>query len=172
MDISNKTLSLIQKQISIENSNHLIYVELADWCNYNSYLEAEKFFLRQAKDELKHRDKFRTFLLDMDKQVAPFTLEKFDYGSINSLEDCVYAGLAVEKSTTKEITRIREAAMSNGDHEACVMIQWFVTEQIEEEMLFNTAIRWIENNNMIKAPDWYIGTLRNELNEFLGEMLE
>ena len=172
MKLSNKTLDLIQRQISIENSNHLIYLELADWCEFNSYHDAASFFSHQAAGELVHRDKFRTFLLDLDIKVKPFTLEKVSYSAPEALEDCVVAGSRVERATTAEINAIYKSAMDNGDYSVCPFIHWFITEQVEEEMLFNNAITWIKNSGLTSAPDWAKGNLRNELSEYLTELLE
>ncbi len=171
MKLSNKTLELIQRQMSVENSNYLIYLELVDWCEFNSYSEAALFFKHQAEGELIHRDKFRTFLLDIDVKVKPFTLEKVVYSPPETLEDCVLAGLKVERSTTAEINAIYKSAMENGDYSVCPFIHWFITEQVEEEMLFNSAITWIKNSGLTAAPAWAAGNIRNELSEYLADLL-
>jgi ferritin len=172
MKLSNKTLELIQRQVSIENSNHLIYIELADWCEFNSYPEAAFFFRHQASGEITHRDKFRTFLLDLDIKVRPFTLEKEPYTAPIALEDCVLAGLQVERATTAEINAIYRSAMDNEDYSVIPFIHWFITEQVEEEMLFNNAITWIKNSGLTSAPEWSKGRIRQELSEYLEELVD
>ena len=172
MKISTPTLKLIQKQISIENSNHLIYLELQDWCRFNSYDSAAEFYSHQADGELVHRDKFRTYLLDIDYEIEPFTLAKVSYSTPKSLEDTVLAGLKVERSTTAEINAILKSAMDNGDYSVIPMIHWFVSEQVEEEMLFNNIVTWIQNSGCTSAPDWAKGQIRSELEEYMLELIE
>jgi ferritin len=172
MKLSNKTLDLIQRQVSIENSNHLIYLELADWCEFNSYQEAASLFRHQAAGEIVHRDKFRTFLLDIDIKVKPFTLEKESYSTPEALEDCVLAALRVERATTTEINTIFRSAMDNEDYSVLPFIHWFITEQVEEEMLFNNAVTWIKNSGLTSAPEWSKGGIRNGLSEYLEELIE
>jgi ferritin len=172
MKLSNKTLDLIQRQVSIENSNYLIYLELADWCEFNSYSEAASLFRHQAIGEITHRDKFRTFLLDNNIQIKPFTLEKASYDTPVVLEDCVLTSLRLERETTAEINTIYRSAMDNEDYSVLPFIHWFITEQVEEEMLFNNAITWIKNSGLTSAPDWAKGSIRQELSEYLEELIE
>jgi ferritin len=172
MKLSNKTLDLIQRQVSIENSNYLIYLELADWCEFNSYSEAASLFRHQAVGEIVHRDKFRTFLLNSNIQIKPFTLEKEPYSAPEVLEDCVLAALQVERKTTAEINTIYRSAMDNDDYSVLPFIHWFITEQVEEEMLFNNAITWIKNSGLTSAPEWSKGRIRQELSEYLEELIE
>jgi ferritin len=171
MITSKETLSLLQKQVSIENSNSMIYLELADWCTLNSYDKAASFFTKQAEGELHHRDLIRKFLLDIDVAVEPFTLEKAEYTPIDNLEDCVTAGLEIEHFTTQDIWRIKEAALKNNDYHVDTFIQWFITEQVEEEMLFDSAVKWIDNSELDAAPDWAKGSIRLKLNKYLGKLL-
>jgi ferritin len=172
MKLSDKTLDLMQRQVSIENTNNLIYLELADWCDFNSYPEAASLFRHQAAGEVTHRDKFRTFLLNINVQVKPFTLEKVPYDTPEVLEDCVLASLRIERETTDKINAIYRSAVDNGDYSVLPFIHWFLTEQVEEEMLFNNAITWIKNSGLTTAPDWAKGNIRQELSEYLEDLIE
>jgi ferritin len=169
MKIDNTVLKLIQKQISVENGNHLIYVELANWCAFNGYENAAELFMKQAAGELDHRDRFRAYLLDMGYMPAEFTLSKLEYDAIEELEDTVFAALAVEQNTTKEIVAIKEAANNADDYVSSEMLNWFLAEQREEESLF---IGLIDKINRMKlqdsnTPDWFKGSLRIELDEYM-----
>ena len=169
MKIDNVVLKFIQKQISIENGNHLVYVELANWCAFNGYENAAELFMKQANDELAHRDRFRQFLLDMGYMPAEFVLSKFEYDAIKELEDTVFAALAVEQNTTKEIIAIKEAANNADDYVSSEMLNWFLAEQREEESLFIGLIDVISSLKLLdaSAPDWFKGSLRLKLNEHM-----
>ena len=169
MKIDNTVLKLIQKQISIENGNHLVYIELANWCAFNGYDKAAKLFMKQANDELIHRDKFRAYLLDMGYMPAEFTMSKFEYDAIEELEDTIFAALAVEQNTTKEIVAIKEAANNADDYVSSEMLNWFLAEQREEESLFIGLIDKISRLKLQDAgtPDWFKGSLRFKLNEHM-----
>jgi hypothetical protein len=62
--------------------------------------------------------------------------------------------------------------MDNEDYSVLPFIHWFITEQVEEEMLFNNAITWIKNSGLTSAPEWSKGGIRNELSEYLEELID
>jgi ferritin len=169
MKIDNTVLKLIQRQISVENSNNLIYIELANWCSFNGYDGAAKLFTIQAEGEMNHRDRFISYLLDLGYMPEAFTLNKFDIGSIESLEDTVYASLALEQNTTKLIVAIKEAANEADDYVSSKLINWFLSEQREEESLFIGLIGKINQMKLSDSatPDWFKGSLRIELDEYM-----
>jgi ferritin len=169
MKIDNTVLKLMQKQISVENANHLVYIELANWCSFNGYDNAAELFTKQAEGELTHRDRFRSYLLDLGYMPDAFTLNKFDYGAIENLEDTVFAALALEQNTTRQILAIKEAANNTDDYVSSEMVNWFLAEQREEESLF---IGLVDKINQMKlsdsaTPDWFKGSLRIELDEYM-----
>jgi ferritin len=169
MKIDSTVLKLMQKQISVENSNNLIYIELANWCSFNGYDGAAKLFTVQAEGEMDHRDRFRSYLLDLGYMPEAFTLNKFDIGSIESLEDTIYASLALEQNTTKLIVAIKEAANEADDYVSSEMVNWFLSEQREEESLFIGLIGKINQMRLSDSatPDWFKGSLRIELDEYM-----
>ena len=169
MKIDSTVLKLMQRQVSVENGNHLIYIELANWCSFNGYDNAAELFTKQAEGELGHRDRFRNYLLDLGYMPEVFTLSKFDYDVIEELEDTIFAALAVERNTTKQIVAIKEAANEADDYVSSEMINWFLAEQREEESLF---IGLVDKINQMKlsdssTPDWFKGSLRIELDEYM-----
>jgi ferritin len=169
MKIDSTVLKLIQRQISIENSNNLIYIELANWCSFNGYDGAAKLFTRQAEGEIEHRDRFRSYLLDLGYLPESFTLDKFDYDDIENLEDTVYAALALEQNTTKHILAIKEAANNADDYVSSKLINWFLAEQREEESIFIGLIGKINQMKLSDSstPDWFKGSLRVMLDKFM-----
>lgn len=169
MKIDSTVLKLIQRQISVENSNNLIYIELANWCSFNGYDGAAKLFARQAEGEIEHRDRFRSYLLDLGYLPESFTLDKFDYDDIENLEDTVYAALALEQNTTKHILALKEAANNADDYVSSKLINWFLAEQKEEESIFIGLIGKINQMKLSDSstPDWFKGSLRVMLDKFM-----
>lgn len=173
MRISTKTLPLLQKQIMNETTNSLKYTHLANWCSYNGYNNVAKLMRNQAEDELGHRDRFITLLLDSGYMPEAFATEKFDF-TINTLEDVVKLGLKTEQKTTAEIVAIAEAASDDMDCNVKEFSMWFINEQREEEALFIDMMDFCTNIGLFDkdTPEWAKKQMRNELEKRVAESLE
>jgi ferritin len=65
-------------------------------------------------------------------------------GSIQSLESEFQFGLESERKVTKEIYELVDIAAKEKDYSTNSFLQWFVTEQTEEETLFQTILQKLE----------------------------
>ncbi len=58
--------------------------------------------------------------------------------------DAFKYGLEHEKFVTDRINKLMDMAKEEGNHAAQIMLQWFVTEQVEEESSFSLILRKLE----------------------------
>jgi len=65
-------------------------------------------------------------------------------GNFDSLESTFQAGLKSEQTVTKLINNLVEIAEREKDRATYSFLQWFVSEQIEEETLFETILQKFE----------------------------
>jgi ferritin len=114
-----------------------------------SYFEAQnlkgfaQWFRVQAQEELGHGLKFFDYITDaggravMEAIAAP----KKDFASPKAV---FTEGLEHEKGVSAAIHRLMEQAKVEQDYATEVFLQWFVTEQVEEEASFTLALSMVE----------------------------
>ncbi|GAB4266319.1 MAG: ferritin [Deferrisomatales bacterium] len=111
----------------------------------SAYFESEdlpgfaSFFHVQALEELTHADKFFRFVCESGgrARLLAFDEPKNDYTSPR--EAFEYA-LEHERKVTGMINRLMDLAIAENDHAARIFLQWFVTEQVEEEASFSAHL--------------------------------
>ncbi len=90
------------------------------------------WFKMQYQEELAHADKFFNYVLERDGEVCLQQLDapKVENASPLSLfEDA----LAHEQHISGCIFKLKDLARAESDHATDVFLEWFVTEQVEEE---------------------------------------
>lgn len=108
------------------------------YLSMSAYLESENLkgmanWMRiQAQEEMTHVMKFYDFIHDRDGQVILKAIEgpKTEW---NSPLEIFEEALAHERLVSGLINDLVNLAMSENDHMAVTFLQWFVTEQVEEE---------------------------------------
>lgn len=112
-------------------SSHL-YLSIASYFE-NIPLEGfYKWFRKQADEEHEHAMKIYDYLLDRNLHVHMQAIERPPV-EFKSIEECFQLALEHEKKVTHWIHQLYELAWTEGDHATHVFLQWFITEQVEEE---------------------------------------
>lgn len=101
------------------------------------------FFRVQYHEELEHGMKFFDFLAEAGARpdVGAITEPRKDYPSPKAAFDY---SLEQEKKVTHRINELMDLSVEEKAHAASVFLQWFVTEQMEEEALFGTYVKRLE----------------------------
>ena len=139
MQISSEMIKAINEQISHEAFSGNAYIAIGSWCERIGYDGSAKFFLEQAEEEKDHMLKFIHYLNNAGYEAVIPAIEK-PPGSFESLE----FGLESEQRVTKEIYELVDIAAKEKDYSTYSFLQWFVTEQTEEETLFQTILQKFE----------------------------
>lgn len=86
----------------------------------------------QAQEEWVHAMKFYTYLVDRSGKV---NLKVIDAPPVKweSPENVFAEAYKHEQFVTDRINKLMDVAISESDHATIAMLQWFVTEQVEEE---------------------------------------
>lgn len=97
----------------------------------------------QSQEEYQHALKLLDYLQDRDGRVALLPIEQppVEYTSV---EDVMRQTLAHEQRVTTLINQLYGKAVSAGDFATQVMLQWFVSEQVEEEKTARDVIADLE----------------------------
>src|SRR5437867_11945934 len=140
MRISSKIAKAINDQIAYEASATHAYVAIGSWCERTGYDGSAAFFFEQANEENTHLLKFTHYLNNGGAEAIIPATEK-PQGKINSLESTFQVGLKSEQTLTKLINNLVEIDEREKDSATYSFLQWFVTEKIEEETLYETILQ-------------------------------
>jgi len=166
MRISSETAKAINDQIAYEASATQNYVAIGSWCERTGYGGSVTFFFEQAAEENTHMLKFVHYLNNAGAEAIIPATEK-PQGNFDSLESTFQVGLKSEQSVTKLINNLVEIVEREKDRATYSFLQWFVSEQIEEETLFETILQKFEiigrDKLAIYQIDQSLASIRSEI---------
>ncbi len=130
--LSDAVRNSIYDQINLEFSSFYSYLGMAAYCEYHNFSGCAHWLRLQAQEENSHAMRLYDFLLARNcpvklKQIAA---PRCDYESIPQVFE---ASLKQEMQVSESIDRLYALALKEGANAAMVELQWFVTEQVEEE---------------------------------------
>lgn len=130
--ISVKMLKAINEQINKELYSAYLYVGMGLYAASEGLGGIANWFQVQAKEEFGHAAKFMHYVNEQGGRVMLQAIEEPDqkFASIASLFDKT---LAHEKEVTASIHGLVGLAKKESDYATEALLQWFVSEQVEEE---------------------------------------
>ncbi|HKL09307.1 MAG TPA: ferritin [Bacteroidales bacterium] len=134
-----KIEKILNEQIEKEGYSSNLYLAMASWADKEGFSGIAKWLFAQAEEERMHMMKFVDFITERDGHAIIPAFEKppADFEGINKMFHQV---LEHEKYITGTINDIVALAFKENDFATHNWIQWFVTEQIEEESSVQTII--------------------------------
>lgn len=130
--IDERLKDAINQQVTEEYTAAYIYRHLANEMCALSFPGLCAWFTAQAAEECEHAQKFAQHLIDRGERVVPKNIE-FEGTEITSPKQAFEAALEHEKKVSEQIRQITRLADEVGDLESRGLLNWFLTEQIEEE---------------------------------------
>jgi len=123
---------LIQDQIKNEWYSAYLYLSMAAWFETQNLEGFAHWMYKQAGEEQVHGKKMFDFLIDRGVKVVLQAIAQppADFASPIAVFEQSYAH---EQKVTALINGIADQADKVNDHPTKVFIQWFITEQVEEE---------------------------------------
>ena len=130
--ISKKMEAALNKQINNEIYSAYLYLAMSANATTMGFKGTASWFMVQAKEEMTHAMKFYGYLID---QLAVVSLQAVEQppARFKSVLDMFEQALNHEKTVTKAIWELVDLAVKENDHASAIVLQWFVTEQVEEE---------------------------------------
>nr|WP_299031188.1 ferritin [uncultured Tenacibaculum sp.] len=127
-----EVVDLLNHQITIEQQASSKYLAMASWCDQRELRNSATYFYKQAEEEREHMMKIFKFVNDNGgSAMSPVATEVAH--EFESLRAIFEASLDAEIEVTKSIHHIFKTARKVGDFTSEIFLQWFVTEQAEEE---------------------------------------
>ncbi|MFS4456219.1 ferritin [Maribacter sp. 2304DJ31-5] len=136
----NKSIeSLLNDQIGYEANASMHYLAMASWADENGYNGVSEFFYNQSEEERAHMIKLVKFVNERGGKVVIPALDKPkpEFESLNELfEDF----LRSEMFVTEQISHIIFECLNKKEYNVHNFMQWYVTEQLEEEAVARTLL--------------------------------
>lgn len=143
-----KLNEIINDQIKNELYSAYLYMAMAAYFESKNFAGFAHWMKIQAKEEFAHAMKFYDYVFDINGRVVLQSIPQ-PPTEFSSVADVFEKTLAHEKEVTKSLNNIYEQAIELNDNATTIFLQWFITEQVEEE---KSASVIIETLKMIK-PD-------------------
>lgn len=137
--LSDTMVKTLNEQIEMEGYASFLYLSMAGWFENKSMLGCASFMYRQSQEEHGHMMKIFHYLLEMDA-VAISPAIRQPPADFEGVQAIFAYTLKHEQSVTKSINEIVELAIREKDHSTYTFLQWYVTEQREEENLMRTIL--------------------------------
>jgi len=140
---SNKLLDAMNEQMKNEFASAYLYLAMAGYYQSEDLPGIANWMRVQALEELTHGEKFFHFICDAAGRTDIRAIEA-PQNSYKSPLDCFKAGLKHENFVTASINNLMTLARKDNNHAAEIFLQWFVTEQVEEEANFSLIVKKLE----------------------------
>ncbi len=130
---------LLNDQVKYEASASMQYLAMASWADTNGYNGVAEFFYLQSEEERLHMTKLVKFINERSAKVVIPQLDKpkSDFESLNQLFEFF---LESEVFVTQQINHIIFECLQHKDYNVHNFMQWYVTEQLEEESVAKTLL--------------------------------
>ena len=154
-----KVLEAINTQIGAEFSASFSYLAMAAWCEHHKFMGAGRWLRLQSAEERLHALKLFDFVLARNHQARLGAIDspRADFGSVAEVFE---RALAQEQEVSRQIDALYELAFQERVFAAMAELQWFITEQVEEE---KTVREIVAKMHMVKDDPASLLDLDREL---------
>lgn len=143
-------------QINKEFYSAFLYLAMSDWLNDQGLKGAAHWCYVQYQEETMHGQGLYHFLHARNEKAGLAAIAD-PSGQWSGALDVFKKILEHEQLVTESIGKLATLAMQSGDHAAYIFLQWYVSEQVEEEGNVNDIIDKLrlanENPNALLTID-------------------
>lgn len=137
--LTEKMNDALNEQVKWELYSSYLYLSMSAWCAEKGLEGFAQWMRAQAQEELFHATKFYDYILERGGHVVLHAIDSPPSEWENVLavfEDT----LSHEREVTRRINELVDVALEVRDHATNIFLQWFVSEQVEEEANVGTAL--------------------------------
>jgi ferritin len=140
MKLSESVHKALNEQIGRELKAHFLYRAIAFDLYDKGYLGFSAWMDHHAQEEYEHAERIIAYLKQKDARVR---LDAVNIGdpSWGSVKEAVQAALEHEQWLTEQIHTIHDLASEENDKTTIILMDWFVEEQKEEEMVVGSLMK-------------------------------
>jgi ferritin len=155
----------LNDQIATEAAASFLYLSLASWCDTKGFEGSAAFLYQQSDEERMHMLRLFHYINNAGGSAVAPEIKKQNY-KINTLADACRMVYKSEIKVTESVNELVDLCTKQKDYSTLNFIQWYVSEQYEEEVLMKSIIDKIElvgdDGKGLFMIDQYIKTIRKE----------
>lgn len=137
--LSEKMEAALNEQLNKEIYSAYLYLSMSAYSTHIGLKGFANWFMVQYQEEMMHAMKFYNYINDQGGQVRLMAIDA-PPTEFESPLDMFERTLKHEQFVTKRINDLVDLAIKKKDHATNIFLQWYVTEQIEEEANDNDII--------------------------------
>jgi len=141
--ISPKMLEILNRQFNMELYSVNLYLSMSSYCKSLDLDGFANFYRVQAQEENFHAMKQFDYIHQVDGKVTVQTLEA-PPAMFNTLLHVFEETIAHERKVSAAIHTLVHQALQENDYATHAFLQWFITEQVEEEDMVNSLVKKIK----------------------------
>lgn len=153
--IDPKIEAALNDQIHHELASAYLYLSMAAYFEAANLPGSGRWMRRQAKEELGHAMKLFDYVNDRDGRVT-FRAIAQPQSEFASLVEVWEQALAHEQQVTGLLSALYAQAQQAGDHATQAMLQWFVTEQVEEEKTARSVLKQAQRIGQLSSALYFL----------------
>jgi len=161
--LSKTVLKALNDQVNAELYSAYLYLGMSAWCDGKSLPGFSGWMRKQFGEEQAHALKIYDYILDQGGTVALKPIEA-PAASYRNLQDVWEKTLKHEQHVTALIHKLYALAQKEQDFATQALMQWYVTEQVEEEKNASTILEQVKmvgtNSSAIFFIDRHVGKSR------------
>jgi ferritin len=157
--LDKKIQQALNDQLNAELYSAYLYLSMAAYFHSTNLPGFANWMTIQAQEEQMHAMKFYDYLNQRGGRVILTTINTppGEWSTPLEVFEAVYAH---EQKVTYLINGLMDLALQQKDHAACAFLQWFVSEQVEEE---SSADELVQKLKLIKNNTAELFTFDREL---------
>jgi len=132
MKLNEKLEVAFNRQLNLEFESYYSYLQMSAWFDDHSFPGFSHWMRMQAEEELSHAMKFYDYLLGRGNHVKLLELDS-PHREYDSPSAAFATALEHEKKVSRSIQNLYKLATEENDYACFDLLQWFLSEQVEEE---------------------------------------
>ncbi len=132
MKLSKKVQAAMNEQMRREFGAYYLYLAMSAWFSERNFDGFARWMRAQAQEEANHAMKFFDYIIDRSGAITLEEIDKprADWKTVLAVFE---AAKTHEARVSDGIHKLNALAIAEKDYASQAMLQWFITEQVEEE---------------------------------------
>ncbi len=158
----------LNQQVKLEGDSSQIYLSMASWAENQGFEGISTFMYAQSDEERMHMLKLIKYINQRGGEaiIPEVTQPVLDHSSFKTLFTQLFEH---EVAVSKSINELVHIALEEKDYATHNFLQWYVSEQIEEEA---TARTILDKINLIGDDKGGLYMFDNDMKNFPGQGVE